>query len=89
MKEAGKSSAQPEADEIREDDLVRIEEIQIDTSLPPEQRMRDYLKKVKNPYAFRCGQITVRLCFDPDGKGLGDLLRDYFIKKQADGSFME
>lgn len=29
MKKAEKSSAHPEADEIREDDLVQIEEIQI------------------------------------------------------------
>ena len=29
MKKAEKSSAQPEADEIQEDDLVQIEEIQI------------------------------------------------------------
>ena len=42
--------------EVNKDDLVDIRSVVVDTSLPPEQRMMDYLEKIKNPYCFRCEQ---------------------------------
>ena len=38
--------------EVNKDDLVDIRSVVVDTSLPPEQRMMDYLEKIKNPYVF-------------------------------------
>lgn len=39
--------------EVNADDLVDIRTVSVDTSLPPEQRMMNYLEQVKNPYLFR------------------------------------
>ena len=42
--------------EINKDDLVDIRSVVVDTSLPPEQRMMDYLEKnQKIPTAFAVG----------------------------------
>ena len=41
--------------EVNADDLVDIRTVSVDTSLPPEQRMMNYLEQVKNPYLFRVG----------------------------------
>lgn len=35
--------------EVNADDLVDIRTVSVDTSLPPEQRMMNYLEQVKNP----------------------------------------
>ena len=53
--------------------------VKIDASLPPAQRVRSFVRQIGNPYCFRCGKLTVRLSFPPDGPALNDLLSRYFI----------
>ena len=65
--------------EINKDDLVDIRSVVVDTSLPPEQRMMDYLGKIKNPYRFRCGDAVVSIHFADKGNSLDSLLKNYFI----------
>lgn len=64
--------------EVNKDDLVDIRSVFVDTSLPPEQRMMDYLEKVKNPYCFRCGEAVVSIHFAAGGASLESLLKNYF-----------
>ena len=64
--------------EVDAGDLVDIRTISVDTSLPPEQRMADYLEKIKNPYCFRCGDAVVSIHFATGGVALDGLLKDYF-----------
>ena len=64
--------------EVNKDDLVDIRSVFVDTSLPPEQRMMDYLEKIKNPYCFRCGDAVVSIHFATGGTSLGSLLKNYF-----------
>lgn len=64
------------------DRLADIQEVKIDDSLPVEQRLDDYIRQVKKPYAFRCGSVTVLLRFQPDGKDLSQSLADYFQTRQ-------
>ena len=65
--------------EINKDDLVDIRSVVVDTSLPPEQRMMDYLEKIKNPYFFRCGDAVVSIHFADKGNSLDSLLKNYFM----------
>ena len=39
--------------------LVNIENIGIDFSVPVVKRLLDYMERVKNPYCFLCGKIPV------------------------------
>lgn len=64
--------------EVNADDLVDIRTVSVDTSLPPEQRMMNYLEQVKNPYLFRCGDAVVSVRFSAGGTTLDGLLKNYF-----------
>lgn len=59
--------------------LVNIQEVRTDASLPAPDRMGRYLEQIKNPYCFLCGETPVKVCFSPEGDGLDELLRRYFI----------
>ena len=65
--------------EVNAGDLVDIRTVSVDTSLPPEQRMMDYLEQIKNPYCFRCGDAVVSIHFTPGRTTLADLLKNYFV----------
>lgn len=64
---------------IDKSDLADIQSVKIDTSLPLIERMQNYLEQVKNPYCFMCGETPVQISFKSDGKGLDDLLKNYFL----------
>lgn len=59
--------------------LVDAEQIQIDDTLPPTERMLDYLEKIRNPYCFLCGKTPVRVAFAENGTELGTRLKAYFL----------
>lgn len=80
------ASAKQEAsknDRMAHRPLVDIKNIQIDQSLPVEERIRQYLKSVKNPYYFSCGNIPVEIEFSTEGgPQLQHVIIDYFISKK-------
>ena len=43
--------------------LREINDISINTNLPKEERMQDYLSQIKNPYCFKCGKAIVKISF--------------------------
>ena len=47
--------------------LVDLQEIIIDPSLPIEQRVKDFVAKVKNPYCFKVGDVVVKVAFNKEG----------------------
>ena len=54
---------------VEKEGLVDIREVEIDRSLPLEERKRAYLEAVGNPYAVRVGDMKVRVRF-MEGGGL-------------------
>ena len=44
-------------------DLVDINDIVIDTTKPKEERMLEFLCKIKNPYLFKSGDIVVKIVY--------------------------
>ena len=44
--------------------VPEIEDIQIDTDLSPEERIRDMLRQMNgNPFVYRCGDVLVKTSF--------------------------
>jgi len=43
--------------------LADIRDVKIDTNLPLQERMQSYIQQIKNPYLYKCGDITVRVSF--------------------------
>ena len=44
-------------------ELVDIENVCIRTDLPVEERLRDYISQIKNPYCYRSHGVTVKISF--------------------------
>ncbi len=65
--------------DVREVDpatLPEISDIQVDTSLPPEQRMASVLQQMNgNPYFFRSGRLVVKTSFRGEAR-LQTILED-------------
>lgn len=47
--------------------LVDIEEIEIDRTLPKEERMREFIRQIRNPYCFRVGKVAVSVGYADSG----------------------
>ena len=57
--------------------LVDIRDVHIDTSLPKEERMRNFLKQIKNPYVFKYKDVVIKTSFANNGLTIEDCLEDY------------
>jgi hypothetical protein len=64
---------------------VDIKDVKIDPDLPIKQRLEDFIRQIKNPYAFKCGEIAVNLQFSSNGKTIESAVKSYLIaiKKQS------
>ncbi len=67
---------------VDRDELVDIRDVKINTDLPQEERMKDFVKQIKNPYCYKHGKYTVKLSFDEtSGRTLQELLEAYIQLK--------
>lgn len=57
--------------------LKNIEDVVIDTNLSVEERMRAFVKQIKNPYCFRCGKLVVQVEYKESGKSINECLKEY------------
>ena len=74
----------PIRDLINIDDLVDINTVVIDTSLPVEEKKRQFLEQIKNPYLYRCGNTIVRISHTTNtGVTLADRLKQYLLSRQG------
>ena len=61
------------------DTLVDINDVTINTSLPREERLTDYISQIGNPYCFRCGKTVVKIGFADTEASLEDRLEGYLL----------
>ena len=47
--------------------LVDVTQIVIDENLPKEERVKEYLRQVKNLYCFKVGDVAVKCSYSNDG----------------------
>ena len=59
---------------ISTDDLVDIRDVQVDVSLPKQERIVEYVRQIKNPYLFKCGEFIVGVKYAKNGVSLEDCL---------------
>ncbi|MBQ5867165.1 MAG: hypothetical protein IIW56_10865 [Oscillospiraceae bacterium] len=64
-------------------ELVDIRDVNIDTSLPVEERIRSYIEQVKDPYCFRVGDVKVRVSFSDTDRTLTDNFCDMLARMQG------
>ena len=54
------------------DSLVDIRDVEIDKTLPIEERMKSYVEQIKNPYMFMVGETIVRVSYANTQETLND-----------------
>jgi len=64
-------STQPED----RDDLVDIRDVSVNKDLPKEERIAAFVKQIKNPYRFRCGDFVINASFASGGTTIEDCLK--------------
>ena len=57
------------------DGLVDIREVSVNKDLPKEERIADFVKQIRNPYRFRCGDFVINACFASGGSTIEDCLK--------------
>lgn len=57
------------------DDLVDISDVQVNRELSKPERIKEFVRQIKNPYCFRCGKFIVKATFADNGISLEDRLR--------------
>ena len=56
------------------DGLADIRDIHISKDLPRDKRIEEFVRQIKNPYHFKCGEITVHVSFTPNGPTLEECI---------------
>ncbi len=56
-------------------DLVDIRDVYVDKDLPKQERINEFVRQIKDPYHFRCGQFVVTARFAEDGPTLEECLQ--------------
>lgn len=64
--------------EVNRIDLVDIQDIVVESRLPKEERIADFIQKVKNPYLCKCGDMVVQSVFEETDITLTERLTQYF-----------
>ena len=57
------------------DDLVDIRDVSVNKDLPKEERIAAFVKQIKNPYRFRCGDFVINASFASGGATIEDCLK--------------
>ena len=57
--------------------LVDLADVVIDTTLPRQKRLADYIKRIGNPYCYKCGDVVVKESFSDNGRTIEDCLEQY------------
>ena len=62
-------------DNLNPQDLVDIRDVYVDKDLPKQERINEFVRQIKDPYHFRCGQFVVTARFAEDGPTLEECLQ--------------
>lgn len=59
------------------DTLVDICTVKINTAMPREERIADFIRQIKNPYLFKWGDMVIQSVFSDTEITLNDRLKQY------------
>ena len=60
---------------ITNDGLVDIRNVKVDRALPKPERIASFIRQIKNPYHFRCGEFVITTRFSEGGQTLEQCLQ--------------
>ena len=57
---------------VRLEDVVDIRQIKIEEGLSQQEKRREFIRQVKNPYCFRVGNVIVKSSYSENGVSLNE-----------------
>ena len=57
--------------------LMQRSSVRLDPSAPREQRLRDFIQQIKNPYCYLDGKTVVKISFTNTATTIEDCLENY------------
>jgi hypothetical protein len=57
--------------------LIDLRDVPINTKLPRQERIADYLKRIGNPFCYKFGDIVIKESFSNNGRTIEDCLEQY------------
>lgn len=60
---------------ITNENLVDIRDVKVDKALPKNERIVSFIRQIKNPYHFRCGDFVITTRFTNGGQTLEQCLQ--------------
>ena len=55
--------------------LVDIRDVSVNKELSRDERIAEFVRQIKNPYRFKCGQFTVHASFASGGATLEECIK--------------
>lgn len=59
------------------EEIINIEDIKINASLPKEARIKEFVEEIKNPYRFMVEDVIVNVVFTENENTLQDRMQQY------------
>ncbi len=62
---------------VDKDELVERSDVKIEENAPREERLKNYIKQIKNPYCYKDGNTVVKISFSNTTSTLEDCISHY------------
>lgn len=68
-------------DTVNRDELVDIRDVKVNTALPKQERVIDFIRQIGNPYCYKHGKYVVKVGFSDTEVSLEERLAGYILSK--------
>lgn len=72
-----------EINKINKSRLIDAGNIRLEDAPSKEERIRNYLEQIENPYCFRCGDVGIKVAYTPDAPSLQEILIRFFTDEET------
>lgn len=66
-----------EIETVNPDMLADIQDVKINTNLNREERIKQFIEQIKNPYCFKCGKTIIKISFADTEKTIENRMQEY------------
>lgn len=64
---------------VSPDNLVDINDVVVNKELSKKERISEFIKQIKNPYCFKCGDFIVKARYTNNGLSMEDCLQSVIL----------
>lgn len=72
-----KVMANIDVSKVNKQDLIDIKDVYIKRQQSKEEKIKSFIKQVKNPYCYRCGNVVVKVSYEVDVATMQEKMENY------------